>query len=158
MDVVEKWQALKGLVVDALATGDQMISSYQTARSGSFFDEFDMGYLLFVYDFERGLGDTDGAIIGPYQFSEIAWQEAGEGDWRENAIDPIKSAKAALAYRDINLKRFKRLFPNRVYTNAIAYLYHNQGPSGAAHFLTTGELRFPNQSKAALRLFETIKA
>ena len=158
MNVIEKWRALKGLVVDALTVGDEIVASLEGASQGDTFNETDLRYLTFIYDLERGLGDVSGSIIGPYQFSEIAWREAGEGDWRVNAIDPVRSARAALKYRDLNYDRFRRLYPDRLYSNAIAYLYHNQGPSGAAHFLSTGELRFPNQSKAALRLFETIKA
>lgn len=163
MSVIEKWQTLRGFIVDAIETTDHLLDSmeadlHKEKHTQSDFTEDDLSYLMFVYDLERGMHDNEGSIIGPYQFSKIAWSEAGEGDWATNALDPVMSAKAALKFRDINYERFKRLFPGRPYTKAIAYLYHNQGPSAAASFLSTGVLKFPKQSKAALQVFDRIRA
>lgn len=156
MSVFQKWHILKGFITDAVELTDEIVESLESQSGG--FSADDLRYLTFVYDLERGMHDTEGSIIGPYQFSKIAWSEAGEGDWATNALDPVKSAEAALKFRDINYVRFKRLFPDREYTMAIAYLYHNQGPSAAASFLSTGELKFPKQSNAALQVFDQIRA
>ena len=113
-------------------------------------------YLEMALGLEGGVGDNSGAIRGPYQFSRIAWKEVGEGDWETNAIDLMHSARACVRYYLLNERRFNRIYPGREYTNAIAYLYHNQGPSGAAYYLENRELRFKGQSIAARALFKTI--
>lgn len=113
-------------------------------------------YLQFAYSFEQGIGDNEGGIRGPFQFGRLAWKEAGHGEWAINSIDLSYSTRAALRYYFLNKKRHARKFGTE-FTKEIAYLYHNQGPSGAAHLLRTGELKFGGQSIAATKLFETLR-
>lgn len=113
-------------------------------------------YLRMLVPLENGLYDDKGGIRGLFQFSKIAWQEAGTGDWETNSVDPVYSGRAALKYYFINRERYLRRFAGN-YTKEIAYLYHNQGPTGAAQFINTGVLRFPNQSRAAIELFNSIR-
>lgn len=114
-------------------------------------------YLHLSYHLEGGSNDSVGGIIGPFQFSEIAWTDVGLTNWRNDALDLTISTRAALLYFFLNRRRHLRKFPDIFYSNEIAYLYHNQGPSGAAFFLKNGRLKFPGQSIAAKKLFAQIK-
>lgn len=117
--------------------------------------EIMLDYLQFAYSLEQGVGDDQGMIRGPFQFSPVAWKEAGEGEWQINATDLVWSTRAAIKFYYINRERHNKQFSSH-YSKEIAYLYHNQGPSAAKHFLRTGELRFPEQSNAALKVFASI--
>lgn len=117
----------------------------------------DQDYLDMLLKLENGAGDRVGPFRGPFQFGRSAWLEAGEGSWEQNSDDFMLASRAALRYYYLNKNRFQKVFPGATYTNEIAYLYHNQGPSGAKHFLLKGHLKWPLQSKAALRLFDTIE-
>lgn len=113
-------------------------------------------YLHLTYDLEGGSDDFEGGIIGPFQFSEIAWRDVGMTDWRNGAVDLGLSARAAVKFYFINRARFLRQYPGRAFTNEIAYLYHNQGPSGALYYLRNRQLKFAGQSVAANALFKEI--
>lgn len=113
-------------------------------------------YLHLTYHLEGGEGDDVGGIIGPFQFSEIAWRDVGFSNWRSEAMDLSISARAAVAFFLLNRTRHNRAFPDVFYSNEIAYLYHNQGPSAAGIFLRTGVLKYPGQSIAAKKLFSQI--
>lgn len=163
MSILETWRALRDSVVSHL---DSSILEVIFAIAVENFEDYDvldpvppkqlLSYLRMAAKLENGLLDNSGPIIGLFQFSEIAWLEAGSGDWKQNAFDPAKSTRAALRFFHLNRERYRRQFSG-VFTNEIAYLYHNQGPSAARHFLMTGELRFPMQSLAALEVFNTLR-
>lgn len=119
--------------------------------------ETSLAWLEFLLELEGGIGDHEGAIRGPYQFGRSAWMEAGEGLWEVRSVDLMYSSRAAIRYYLMNKNRFEKLFPDREYTFEIAYLYHNQGPSGAAYFLRNGKLRWPKQSRAAIKIFNSIE-
>lgn len=113
-------------------------------------------YLEFVAELEGGTGDVDGPYIGPFQFGKAAWSESSSAPYWPGALYYDVAARAALNYMYLNRNRFMRSFPNREFTKEIGYLYHNQGPTGAAHFLRTGELKWPKQSRKALEVFSSI--
>lgn len=117
-------------------------------------------FLELALKLEGGRGDNTGEIRGLYQFSRLAWKEAGFGSWEENVMDPMHSTRAAIKYYLINKRRFERSFPRYAYTTAIAYLYHNQGPTGAKYYLANlpdHVLLYGGQSTAATALFKSIK-
>lgn len=49
-----------------------------------------------------------------------------------------------------NKKAYEGSFKGRVFTNEIAYLYHNQGAPAAEQYLTSGRLVYPKQSANAV--------
>lgn len=52
-----------------------------------------------------------------------------------------------------NRAYYTRKFRGYPYTDVIAYLFHQQGAGGAAEFLRTGNLRYPEQSEASVSRF-----
>lgn len=116
-------------------------------------------YLVFCYNLEQGLGDHEGAIRGPFQFSKIAWRDVGRDNWEEDSTDLTLSTRAALDYLLLNYSRYVAAgFDPAKFSKEIGYLYHNQGPGAAKRFLSTGQLSFPKQSVAALKAFDSITA
>jgi len=112
-------------------------------------------YLKLAYSLEQGIGDITGGIVGPFQFSKIAWSEAGEGDWATEATSNRPSTRAAVKFYYLNRTRHENR-SRTVFSNEIAYLYHNQGPTGAAYYLDNRIVKFGGQSLAANELFSTI--
>lgn len=164
MSVFENWLTrLRNTSHISSATLDLVFrkeaANYAITAAFDFSEERLYSYLTFVYDLERGLGDSEGSFRGPFQFSKIAWRDVSRDNWEVDSVDPTLSTRAALDYFLLNYSRYvKSGFDPSKFTNEIGYLYHNQGPSAAKHYLLHGELRFPDQSRAAREVFRGIMA
>lgn len=117
-------------------------------------------YLTLVVELENWVSDdevvttTVGTFRGLGQFNRVTW----------DSVMSIPYSRAAEIYP--GLTAIARLYKsNRVYhsanlgsefTDAVGYLYHNQGAPSAKKFLVTGRLQYPKQSRKALELFNDI--
>lgn len=66
------------------------------------------------------------------------------------------SIEAAAAYYLLNERYLRRNGISARYTDEVAYLAHNQGAEGARTYLTTGSLKYPDQSRDAISIFGRI--
>lgn len=108
-----------------------------------------------TYHIEVGPKDGD-SFRGLGQFGAPAW-----GDVMSESYDlvgtPSLDVLATVRLYRRNKRIHVREFPNVPYTKEIAYLYHNQGPGGAIHYLESSSLMFPGQSDAAVVTFKKAK-
>lgn len=110
------------------------------------------GYFVeMAYPF-RGLG----------QFSDVTWKSLTRlapdlVPRGTSAIgNPLSDIKAIVALIDDSIAVHKRTWGFGVKDAKIIYLYHQQGAGGAEHFLTTGSLVEPVQSKRSIAAFKEI--
>lgn len=92
----------------------------------------------------RGLGQFDSstwAAVSPHPYDRAAEVYPGL----------LATARLYTANKDT----FRRGVGG-VFTDAIAYLYHNQGAGNAKRYLLTGDLKYPAQSAQAKRIFNSI--
>lgn len=93
-----------------------------------------------------------GTFRGLGQFNRRTWNSVMDVPFSE-VTDHNQSATATARLYNANKVSFLNVFPGGEYTNAIAYLYHNQGAGAASSYLKTGKIRWPKQSKHALNTF-----
>lgn len=101
-------------------------------------------YVIDILGTHQGLG----------QFDQPTWESISKLPFSssrevEASIDSIVALYLA------NRKSFRLHFKG-IFTDEIAYLYHNQGAPSAYMFLVNNELVYPKQSKEALELFYKI--
>lgn len=96
--------------------------------------------------------EFQGTFRGLGQFNERTWRSVMTAPWVQVSNHSLSALATARLYLD-NKKSFLRRFKDGVFTDEIAYLYHNQGASAAAKFLETGKVKYPKQSGKALRTF-----
>lgn len=120
--------------------------SPKTIIDGEKFIEIEMAYPY------RGLG----------QFSDTTWDSLVKLypdilPWGHQMIGvPEADIRAILASILDSKKYHKRKFGVDLTDDVTIYLYHNQGANGAKHYLLTGSLLWPDQSKAAVSAFKEI--
>lgn len=163
MKVFEDWLAKVGVTSHISSTTLDLVfrkeaDNYSMASPLNFGAEDYYDYLKMAYELEGGLGDNKGAHRGIFQFSKIAWHDVGRTRWEEGTSDIVTSTRAMLDYFLLNHSRYvSEGFDPAEFSSEIGYLYHNQGPGAAKHYLRTGTLKFPKQSNAALKVFESIR-
>lgn len=117
-------------------------------------------YIRFLLSIEKqGMMDSKwiyndgfGTYRGLCQFDTPTWRAVSDIPYELGVTDPKSAIDAALKLYYKNELYFT-LNIGGLYTNDVAYLFHNQGAAGARHYLTTGSLRWPKQSLAALETF-----
>lgn len=102
---------------------------------------------------------STGTYRGIAQFGPSAWNELMPGvphavASTDHRMALLAAAKYYLQNRDAFYAQIAKdkLMP-QVFTDAIAYLYHNQGANGGKKALVTKRLPSPKQSVAAISLF-----
>lgn len=107
--------------------------------------------------------DTMGVLIknegyarGIAQFTEATWSKVTGSDWNESR-DVGASLRAAMRLYMANRSVHANSFPGVVFSDAVAYLYHNQGAPGASKFLRSGKFVYPKQSDDALALMRSTR-
>lgn len=130
----------------------ESILSFKTKREADF-----IRFMLSIEN--QGLMNSDwvyndnfGKHRGLAQFDAPTWESVSDVPYDEGVVDPQCTIDAAIRLFHSNEMYFTTKIGG-VYTNEIAYLFHNQGASGARHYLTKGNLRWPNQSLIALETF-----
>jgi len=126
-------------------------------------------YVLFVCQLENFAHSIDGVkgyavetaepYVGLGQFAEATWQALVDKDLLSIPYSyaglPVADITAIVAlFYDLQ-RSFLKHWPNRSsedFTNELAYLYHNQGAKQARNYLYSGRLKWPQQSKTALRI------
>lgn len=104
--------------------------------------------------------EREGTYRGLGQFSESTWKllfSHGLSEPYTTVGTPSIDVKATLLLLRDSAYFHKRNFGEKLVDGNIAYLYHNQGAPGAAHFLRTGTLLEPGQSEKALETFSKIE-
>lgn len=153
------YQKLNGLVHYFVATlglpstySDSVMYIYDKEcpkfhRNGELFYTIEMEYPY------RGLG----------QFSDVTWDSLHKKYPEILDVDhkfigvPEFDIKATIALIIDSQKYHMNVFGEEILgKNNVIYLYHNQGAAQAKDFLLSGNLVYPNQSKAALKLFSEI--
>lgn len=105
----------------------------------------------FIENHSQVRTSNTGSYRGIAQFGRVTWEDVRYDhpalpQWEIGVRDVNSSLTAALRLYRRNRRIFSRHFPGREFSKEIAYLYHQQGPSGAKQYLMTGELMFPGQS------------
>lgn len=125
--------------------------------------------MLFLENFtsDQEIGTTvTGYYRGLGQFSRRTWNDIRrefklEHDlpsWELGTQDPVVSLLMAGYLYLSNAAVFGRQFPGQIFTDEIAYLYHQQGATAAKRFLLKGNLVYPNQSKKSLVVLDKARA
>jgi hypothetical protein len=102
--------------------------------------------------------DPTPPFVGIGQFDRDTWERVSDEPYA-HATDVDKSVIAIFELYLANRRSFLTQFSGSTessFTDEVAYLYHNQGASGARSFIRTGVLRAPKQSTEALKLFARI--
>jgi hypothetical protein len=97
--------------------------------------------------------DSIGRHRGLGQFDSATWKSVTKLPWSK-VTDPTAGVTAIAQLYKANAKSFASQFSEGVYTVETAYLYHNQGASSAAKFLTSGRFVYPKQSSDALETMQ----
>jgi hypothetical protein len=104
-----------------------------------------------------------GMFRGLGQFARSTWNSVRKEvrhrdntipDWAVGVHDPLISLKMVAFLYASNKRVFNKHFPEGVYSDEIAYLYHQQGASAARKFLVSGNLVYPGQSKKSLAVLD----
>lgn len=100
---------------------------------------------------------TTGNFRGLGQFNRTTWDAlirlgANLPPWERGVTTVLDSLRAAAYLWKENRRAYLQQNPGRIFTDEIAYLYHNQGAPAAVRFLRTGKLVYPDQSDKAVRV------
>lgn len=129
-------------------------------------------YLLLMLRLENKTNEAgvypeyEGTFQGVAQFNRATWNGLRTKyaafelpPYTQGVTDTLASLRAAaILYKDNNYS-FQRDFPNgALYSDGIAYLYHQQGASAAKRFLTSGRLMYPDQSAQSKALFAAVRS
>jgi hypothetical protein len=98
--------------------------------------------------------DMEPPYVGLGQFDKATWRAVTDVPF-SSASNMSQSLEALVSLYVENKRSFDLEFDG-IFTEEIAYLYHNQGASASAEYLKTGQLRYPKQSDNALALFARI--
>lgn len=98
---------------------------------------------------------VSGSFRGLGQFNRQTWdglRRLGRNlPQYEEGTSQLNASLYAIGFLYLeNKKAYESTFKGRVFTNEIAYLYHNQGAPAAGQYLTSGKLVYPKQSNSAV--------